>query len=32
VAGVLKAGKTRTPDLGGQATTQEMAEAVLKVL
>ena len=29
VAGVLKAGKTRTPDLGGKATTAEMAEAVL---
>jgi tartrate dehydrogenase/decarboxylase/D-malate dehydrogenase len=32
VAGVLKLGKSRTPDLGGQATTAEMAEAVLKRL
>ena len=32
VAGVLKAGKVRTPDLGGKATTTEMAEAVLKTL
>jgi tartrate dehydrogenase/decarboxylase/D-malate dehydrogenase len=32
VASVLKAGKTRTPDLGGQATTTEMAEAVLQRL
>jgi tartrate dehydrogenase/decarboxylase / D-malate dehydrogenase len=29
VAGVLKAGKVRTPDLGGKATTSAMAEAVL---
>ncbi len=32
VAGVLKAGKTKTPDLGGKATTGEMAEAVLQTL
>jgi tartrate dehydrogenase/decarboxylase/D-malate dehydrogenase len=32
VAAVLKAGQTRTPDLGGKATTAEMAEAVLKCL
>jgi tartrate dehydrogenase/decarboxylase / D-malate dehydrogenase len=32
VAGVLKMGQPRTPDLGGQATTAEMAEAVLKRL
>jgi tartrate dehydrogenase/decarboxylase/D-malate dehydrogenase len=32
VAGVLKMGKPRTPDLGGKATTAEMAEAVLKLL
>ena len=32
VAGVLKAGKPRTPDLGGQAGTAEMAEAVLQRL
>ena len=32
VAGVLKAGKTRTPDLGGKATTAEMAEAVLQAM
>jgi tartrate dehydrogenase/decarboxylase/D-malate dehydrogenase len=32
VAGVLKTGKTRTPDLGGRATTADMAEAVLKGL
>src|SRR5438270_408677 len=32
VAAVLKAGKTRTPDLGGQATTVEMAETVLAAL
>jgi tartrate dehydrogenase/decarboxylase/D-malate dehydrogenase len=29
VAGVLKRGRPRTPDLGGNATTREMAEAVL---
>jgi tartrate dehydrogenase/decarboxylase / D-malate dehydrogenase len=29
VAKVLKAGKTKTPDLGGKATTIDMAEAVL---
>ena len=29
VAAVLKAGKPRTPDLGGKATTIDMAEAVL---
>jgi tartrate dehydrogenase/decarboxylase/D-malate dehydrogenase len=32
VAAVLKAGKIRTPDLGGKATTAETAEAVLKAL
>ena len=32
VAAVLKAGKTRTPDLGGNATTMEMADAVLRAL
>jgi tartrate dehydrogenase/decarboxylase/D-malate dehydrogenase len=32
VAVVLKARKVRTPDLGGQATTMEMAEAVLRAL
>jgi tartrate dehydrogenase/decarboxylase/D-malate dehydrogenase len=32
VAAVLKAGKVRTPDLGGQGTTMEMAEAVLRAL
>ena len=32
VAAVLKAGKTRTPDLGGNAKTIEMAEAVLAAL
>src|SRR5205085_5222354 len=30
VARVLKAAKTRTPDLGGKATTEQMAEAVLE--
>ena len=29
VAAVLKAGQVRTPDLGGRATTAQMAEAVL---
>jgi tartrate dehydrogenase/decarboxylase / D-malate dehydrogenase len=29
VASVLKAGKTRTPDLGGKATTEQMGEAVM---
>jgi hypothetical protein len=29
VARVLKAGKPRTPDLGGSATTVEVTEAVL---
>jgi tartrate dehydrogenase/decarboxylase/D-malate dehydrogenase len=29
VAAVLRAGRVRTPDLGGRATTTEMAEAVL---
>jgi tartrate dehydrogenase/decarboxylase/D-malate dehydrogenase len=32
VAAVLKAGKTRTPDLGGSAKTTDMAEAVLAAL
>jgi tartrate dehydrogenase/decarboxylase/D-malate dehydrogenase len=32
VAAVLRAGKARTPDLGGKARTQEMADAVLEVL
>ena len=32
VATVLKAGKVRTPDLGGKGTTAEMAEAVLGAL
>jgi len=32
VAAVLKAGKVKTPDLGGKATTVEMAEAVLGAL
>jgi tartrate dehydrogenase/decarboxylase/D-malate dehydrogenase len=32
VAAVLRAGKVRTPDLGGKARTQEMAEAVLEAL
>ena len=32
VAAVLKAGKTRTPDLAGKATTEEMAEAVLEAM
>ncbi len=32
VAAVLKAGKTRTPDLGGSAKTAEMADAVLAAL
>jgi len=32
VASVLKAGKTRTPDLGGNAKTVEVAEAVLAAL
>ena len=30
VASVLKAGKTRTPDLGGKATTEQMGDAVLE--
>ncbi len=29
VAAVLKAGKVRTPDLGGTATTTQMADAVV---
>ncbi len=29
VAGVLKAGKHRTPDLGGSSTTTQMSDAVL---
>lgn len=32
VAAVLKEGKVRTPDLGGAATTTQMAEAVVKAL
>lgn len=32
VAAVLKSGKTRTPDLGGKATTVQMADAVLAAL
>ena len=32
VAAVLKAGKVRTPDLGGTATTTQMADAVLAAL
>ena len=32
VAAVLKAGKPRTPDLGGAATTKEVTEAVLAAL
>jgi 3-isopropylmalate dehydrogenase len=32
VAAVLRAGKVRTPDLGGNATTTQMAEAVLTSL
>jgi tartrate dehydrogenase/decarboxylase / D-malate dehydrogenase len=32
VAAVLKAGKPRTPDLGGDSRTQEVAEAVLAAL
>jgi tartrate dehydrogenase/decarboxylase/D-malate dehydrogenase len=32
VAAVLKAGKPRTPDLGGNATTREVADAVLAAL
>jgi tartrate dehydrogenase/decarboxylase/D-malate dehydrogenase len=32
VAAVLKAGSPRTPDLGGQARTEEMGEAVLAAL
>jgi tartrate dehydrogenase/decarboxylase/D-malate dehydrogenase len=32
VSAVLKGGKTRTPDLGGNAKTTEMAEAVLAAL
>ena len=32
VAAVLKAGQVRTPDLGGRATTAQMAEAVLGIL
>jgi len=32
VAGVLKSGNARTPDLGGQATTTAVAEAVLAAL
>jgi isocitrate/isopropylmalate dehydrogenase len=32
VAAVLKAGKPRTPDLGGNAGTAEVAEAVLAAL
>ncbi len=32
VAAVLKAGKVRTPDLGGNATTTAMADAVLQAL
>jgi isocitrate/isopropylmalate dehydrogenase len=32
VAAVLKAGKTNPPDLGGKATTVEVADAVLAAL
>jgi tartrate dehydrogenase/decarboxylase/D-malate dehydrogenase len=32
VAAVLKAGKVRTPDLGGNARTQEMADAVVAAI
>jgi isocitrate/isopropylmalate dehydrogenase len=32
VAAVLKAGKPRTPDLGGSAKTTEVADAVLGAL
>jgi isocitrate/isopropylmalate dehydrogenase len=32
VAAVLAEGKTRTPDLGGAARTEEVAEAVLEKL
>jgi tartrate dehydrogenase/decarboxylase/D-malate dehydrogenase len=32
VAAVLKAGKVRTPDLGGRATTMQVADAVLAAL
>jgi tartrate dehydrogenase/decarboxylase/D-malate dehydrogenase len=32
VAAVLKAGRPRTPDLGGSATTSEVADAVLAAL
>jgi isocitrate/isopropylmalate dehydrogenase len=32
VASVLKAGKPRTPDLGGNATTVAVTEAVLAAL
>jgi isocitrate/isopropylmalate dehydrogenase len=32
VAAVLKAGKLRTPDLGGSATTTQVGDAVLAAL
>jgi isocitrate/isopropylmalate dehydrogenase len=32
VAGVLRAGEVRTPDLGGTAKTADMAKAVLALL